>query len=82
MRHACFDICSAVGLDPANVSMMICSSVVGNILRHQLLKPGGAKDPVDLLEGVLGRNSLQHAGGGCMPHTGGLLHHYGIPTVA
>ncbi|DBA74265.1 hypothetical protein WJX77_002438 [Trebouxia sp. C0004] len=54
----------------------------GNALRHKLLRPGGAKDPKDLITGVLGHESLQQAGGGYMPQSDGLLHHYGIPTAA
>jgi len=54
----------------------------GNALRHKLLRPGGAKDPQDLITGVLGHDSLQQAGGGYMPLSDGLLHHYGIPTAA
>ena len=54
----------------------------GNALRHKVLRPGGAKDPTDLITGVLGCNSLQQAGGGYMPLPDGLLHHYGIPTAA
>lgn len=50
----------------------------GNTLRHNLLECGGAKDPKDLVEGVLGPESLQLAGGGYMPHVAGLLQHYGI----
>ena len=53
----------------------------GNILRHDLLKWGGAKDPRDLIAGVLGEESLQRAGCGCMPHVAGLLQHYGISAT-
>ncbi|KAL3133543.1 hypothetical protein ABBQ38_007394 [Trebouxia sp. C0009 RCD-2024] len=54
----------------------------GNALRHGLLRFGGAKDPKDLVEGVLGHSALQHAGSGFMPHVAGLLHHYGIPETS
>lgn len=50
----------------------------GDTLRHDLLRYGGAKDPKDMLEGVLGCNALQHDGGGFRPHVDGLLQHYGI----
>ena len=54
----------------------------GNVLRHKLLRPGGAKDPKALITGALGHGSLQQAGGGYMPLPDGLLHYYGIPTAA
>lgn len=60
--------------------MDACSA--GNAFRHDFLRYGGAKDPKDLVEGVLGQNALQHTGGGFMPHVEGLLHHYGVMEVS
>ncbi|MEW5313109.1 MAG: hypothetical protein WDW38_004701 [Sanguina aurantia] len=45
----------------------------GDVLRQKLLHPGGAQDPLQLLQGLLGRDVLQPIGNGWAPATAGLL---------
>ena len=56
--------------------------VAGDVLRFDLLQHGGAKEPAELVQRLLGDDLLQETGGGFAPHTDGLLHHYGIPSAA
>jgi hypothetical protein len=46
----------------------------GEHVRRQLLEPGGAREPRELVAGLLGEGLLHNVCGGWAPDTAGLLH--------